>query len=53
MYINRNVHILFIIKNKGLIAFLNIPLIYEQPFYKYFVRWSVGQAIKERNVRYN
>ena len=29
---------------------MQIPLIYEHLFYKYFVRWSVGQATKGIDV---
>ena len=29
---------------------MHIPLIYEHLFYKYFVRWSVGQATKSKRA---
>ena len=32
---------------------MNIPLSYEHLFYKYFIRRSVGQATKSRNVKKN
>ena len=34
------------IQDRALIFCVHIPLVYEHLFYKYFVRWSVGQATK-------
>ena len=34
------------IYDRALIFCVHIPLIYEHLFYRYFVRWSVGQATK-------
>ncbi len=39
------------IKDRVLIFSLHIPLIYEHLFCKFFVRRSVGQATKDRNVK--
>ena len=36
---------------KGKAKSVHIHIIYEHLFYKYFVRRSVGQASKERNVK--
>ena len=37
--------------DRGLIYSVQIRLIYEHLYYKYFVRRSVGQATKGRNVK--
>ena len=38
----------FLETDRGLISFVQIPLIYEYLFYKYFVRRSVGEATNEK-----
>ena len=38
-------------KDRVIIYYVLIPLIYEHLFYEYFVHWTVGQTTKGRNVK--
>ncbi len=37
-------------KDKALILCVHIPLVYKHLFYKYFVRWSIGQVTKGKRA---
>ncbi len=45
------ISVVTIVLDTKLITIINIPLVHEDLFYKYFVRRLVGKAKKGRNVK--